>query len=205
MVRPADLPGAILFAQRPSIGPIVLNCTVVETHGASYTMTSEPIEDGSILTDHRVRNPRVLEIEGVISPRPDTLVSQLGGFDSIDIDQDQDGLAKTTGQNFDTAWAKLLAFADDPRPSEVVTALETYPQMLVEEFSHDEEGLEVIQFRMRLREIQVARIRREQFLPEDFEARLQGEDDLGLQGTEEISDTDLEQITGYRDTFEIAA
>lgn len=203
MVRVADLPGAILFAQRPSIGPIVLNCTVRETHGASYTMTGEPIEDGSILTDHRIPNPRVLEIEGIISPRPDTLSAQvLRGQDSTD---SQDVVSSTTGTNFDTAWAKLRAYADDPRPSEVVTALEVYPQMLCEQFTHDEDGGEVIRFLMTLRETQVARIRREQFLPADFEARGQGEDDLGLQGTESISDTDLEQVTGYRDTFQIAA
>lgn len=200
MVRPADLPFALLFAERPSIGPIVLNCTVREEHGASYTMTSEPIEDGSVLTDHRIRNPRVLEIEGIISPRPDTLSSQLlGGL----LDEDQ--VSVQTGTNFDTAWSKLLAYADDPRPSEVVTRLETYPQMLCEQFTHTEDGREVIHFQMTLREIQVARIRREQFLPADFEARGQGEDDLGLQGTEELSDTDLEQVTGYRDTFQIAA
>lgn len=201
MPKAADFPGAIFFAQRPSIGPIVLNCTVSEVHGASYTMTGEPIEDGAVLSDHRIRNPRELQIVGIISPRPDTLLGQIGSVESVG----PDGAARTTGRNFDTAWAKLLAYTDDPRPSEVITGLETYPAMLCVDFSHEENGREVIEFQMTLREIQVARIRREQFLPDDFKTRGEGEDDLGLQGTESISDTDLEQLTGYRDTFQVAA
>jgi hypothetical protein len=181
MTKPADQYGLLLFAQRPSIGPITLNCTLSETHGSTYTMTDMPIEDGSVLTDHRIRDPIVLELEGVITPQADSVVTQFAPGTSPSPE------TFSQSDEYDTVWSRLRAYADDPRPSQVITALETYESMLPVAFSHTEDGRDGIIFQMTLRQIEVARVRREQFVAADFQARVEDEDNLGQQGSRELS------------------
>ncbi len=178
----SDEYGLLLFAQRPTIGPIVLNCTTRELHGRTYTSTDLPVEDGAVLADHRIRDPIMLEIEGVLSPMADTLPAQFSPAEDPSAPSEFPAL-----DQFASAWARLVAYADDPRPSQVITALEVYENMLPESFSHEEIGFDAIQFRMVLKEREVARTRREQFLAPDVEARGKGEDDLGQQGSRELS------------------
>lgn len=208
-MRRADIPGLLLLAERPQIGPIVLNCTLRELHGANYEMTSMPVEDGSRLTDHRIRMPIEVEIEGVISPRGDTFPGQFdpGLFrtddpliDVLDPDRGSERLDPVA-----SAWSKLRAYADSNSPSEVFTALEVYEDMLPVSLVHEEAGTDAIVFTMRLRQVQIARNRNEQFVSPDFESRVRGPDDLGQQGTRELSAQELEQVTGFTEIVEVAA
>lgn len=188
-MKPADASGLLLFAQRPTIGPITLNCTLREVHGATYTMTDMPIEDGSVITDHRIRDPIVLDLEGVITPQADELPVQFASA------TDAPGVeAFQQSDEFESVWARLRAYADDSRPGQVVTALETYESMLPVSFTHTEEGKDGIIFQMRLRQIEVARVRREQFVADDFDARVRGEDNLGQQGSLELSNAEQEAV-----------
>ena len=175
--------GLLIFPERPSIGPIVLNCTTRERHGASYTMTHLPVEDGTLKTDMRIRNPIVLEIEGVLSPLPDTQQAQ---FAKADIDDNGQNRFPALDQ-FETAWARLRAYADNPEPSQVVTALEVYEDMLPVVFDHEEVGYDAIQFRMRLQQVEYARTRSSQFLDPKIANRGVGQDDLGQQGSRELT------------------
>lgn len=171
--------GVLVLAQRPQIGPIELNCTLLETHGASYTITDAPIEDGAFLVDHKIRDSSRLSMEFIISPLPDNIVDQFsgsagrGGFAASDRHQ--------------TSWSRLRALADGQETFEIITDLEVYPEMVFESFEQVEDGGNELHVNAVFRQVEIAKVRREQFLDSDFEDRGSDPDDVGLQGVLELT------------------
>ena len=146
----------LLFtAARPSIGTISLNCTMREVHGGSYTIASAPVEESDrISTDHVLKNPVMLEIEGVISQYADNIVDQLRGISGRSDYAQVDYMR--------SAWARIEALADSRVPFEVVTDRKVYSNMLFVSYQHEDtpEG-DAIKLRAMLQQIQVALIYRE--------------------------------------------
>lgn len=162
---------ALFASKRPSIGNIIANCTLSETHGASYQISTAPIEDGSFLTDHILREPITLAMTAIFSPYPDNFVDQL-----------------RDGENADTkaTWARIRALADSRVPFRVYTVLEVYEDMVFESFSHTEQDENVIRLEATLRQVQFAKTQSDVAIANSVKNNLSQPDDVGLAPTSPV-------------------
>lgn len=104
----------ILYAQRASktIGDIAIDVFVEEEHTKEATVTNNPVEDGSIASDHISLEPDTLHIEGFIGVNP------LAGGESRVLDVDQ----------------ALATLHDSRELVTIVTGLRVYDDMAITEY-----------------------------------------------------------------------
>lgn len=103
---------------KAQIGSITLDASVSEDHGSEADVTEHPVEAGADIADHvRVRSPR-LTINGVISNTPISLFN----------------FGATRDRAVDT-WQNLKDLQAQAARLDVVTTLETYPDMVIESLS----------------------------------------------------------------------
>lgn len=95
---------------RPSVGPIVLDGALQEEHAIEAEQTENPIEEGGVVSDHRIVRPRQVTIVGVILSFPVTL---LGASPTRHV----------------TVWRRLRDMVLRGDLHDVVTGLEIYPSM----------------------------------------------------------------------------
>lgn len=113
------------------IDDLAIDCTVTETHTATSSVTSHPVESGSDITDHIRPEPLQLSITGIVSDTPigskqiNRAIS--AGGTSIQIRQLE---TPTSATGFGrSAWAKLDAIRTAAKPIKVVTRDKTYESM----------------------------------------------------------------------------
>lgn len=170
---------ALFAAKRPSIGNIVLNCTLSERHGRRYAISESPIENGATITDHALKLPRVLDLVGVLSPYPDNIQQALANKASAFVGQN--GFPDARG-----TWARIVALADSRIPFDVYTNLELYRNMMFESFEHTEDDQtsgSIITLVATLRQVQFAATISELNIADSVLNNLSSADDVGLQGT----------------------
>jgi hypothetical protein len=178
MANPVE--GILRFtAARPSIGDLILNCTVREVHGGEFEVAKSPIEDGSVLSDHRIELPRVLEMEAIISPYPDNLVDQVRSQVQFAASAIKTGSSE---DYYRTSWARVRALASSNETFQVITDREIYPNMTFESYSHVEQNKGIIHLNAILVQIEFATVLREKFLAENFADVGGSSADVGLQG-----------------------
>lgn len=214
----------LAFAQRPQIGPIRLNCTTSETHSLRNIITQSPVEGGADRAQHKVPQPRVLALEGVISDRPDNIVDQEWGSipaavlallpvfnlaTTQGVSRENIGtqiasgdplIAATASANAaavgagaaagaflrnkrdrqrarskysykddaDTSWTRMKNLWLDTEPFRVITALDTYENMVVESIDVPEDDSSDLIFRAVFREFEQVDVRRLRYLSDDF-------------------------------------
>lgn len=102
-----------------SIGEIVLDAAIEETHTLQARATEHPVETGSDVTDHVQSLPASLTLEGVISNTP---LSALG----LTMFKNDD--------RADAAFKEFEAIVQTGRLIDIVTSLKTYKNMIIEDF-----------------------------------------------------------------------
>lgn len=113
----------LTVAQRPQLGPIVLNCTLSEVHSLEAEVTERPVDADGSVSDHYIRLPRIFSMEATISEYPDNLAHQYGHFGP--------GKKYRYANRKATAWSDLKHLWESETPFEVITELEIYPRMLI--------------------------------------------------------------------------
>ena len=171
---------------RPKLGPLVMNCTTSEVHGAQYALSDSPIENGSVLTDHKIRLPRVLQMQAIFSPYADNIVDQeRGRAQQIDtLARTREATRNPGSSYYQTVWSRIRALADSNETFEIITELEVYKSMVFAEFNHTEQNEGIIRLNATLREIQFSSVRRDLFVKENMADIATGGDDVGLQNLE---------------------
>ena len=121
---------------------LAIDCTVTETHTATSSVTSHPVESGSDITDHIRPEPLQLSITGIVSDTPigskqiNRAIS--AGGTSIQIRQLE---TPTSATGFGrSAWAKLDAIRVAAKPVKVVTRDKTYESMALVSLSVPKEA-----------------------------------------------------------------
>lgn len=138
---------SILSKFSPSIGALVLDATITESHGFSAEVTDYPVEKGSNISENRNILPRVLTIDGVISSAPTSLVQISGPNAPLSV---PDG------------FRSLEDLFDSDDLISVVTKLKTYESMLITSLTvprSSEQG-EAVFFSMELRQIRFVNTQR---------------------------------------------
>lgn len=105
-----------------SIGVIVLDALLSETHDRSASITDNPIEDGAVVADHITNDPITVSIEGFVTNTPTSLFRNLNALINP-LDRVQD--------IFDS----LELFYEFKSILQVVTNLKVYEDMAIESLS----------------------------------------------------------------------
>lgn len=163
-----DLIGGILGKQRVQIIKknqtiITVDCSVSETHSSESPASEFPIEGGQSITDNIIIKPKALELNGIISDAPLSLLNALvttgvsavlpplgvaaasAGF----------GLFKALSGSKKpsvVAFAQLLQLQNLKEPFDVLTTLQRYPSMFVKSISvpRDAQNAQVLNFKISL-------------------------------------------------------
>lgn len=164
---------ALLFNRtKPKLDAIELDATLSESHAKTATVTRNPVERGSDVTDHVHIMPDRLKIEGVISQTPDVLRAS---FDPR--------FGGTTRAK--SAWAQLKELQAKREPFEVFTSLQSYTNMVISslETTRTADTTHALRFTATLDEIEIASVSLVENLAADVADLAAAESDLGTQGT----------------------
>src|SRR3990167_2977459 len=160
---------------------IPIDAAVTVTHNYGHTITSVPIEDGSAVDEHAVRNPDAVTIDGFVTDHPvrssfagiagsiaGGLVGSLGGSAAgavgATIGSTIAGAGAVGGVLGDvlgserpsiSAYALLLKAFDEKKLLDIVTRYHTFESMMIEslEIPQSRDVGEALRFTMTLRKI----------------------------------------------------
>lgn len=123
--------------QLVQIGPVTVDASLSEDHKFPAMLTENPVEDGTVFTDHVVLQPTTLELECRISDATQSLGSIRGANTAAD------------------AFKALVSLQKSRETFTVSTGLSVYQNMMFEELSVPRVALDgnSIRFHARLREI----------------------------------------------------
>lgn len=127
------------FVVHTKIGEITIDATLNEDHDYDTFITENPVEDGTIYSDHVVLLPTVIRINGRVTDAAITILGVTKLSKSID------------------AFRELVALQRNKTPFSVTTALHVYQTMLLQkiQFPRTSKDGQSIRFEATLREIQV--------------------------------------------------
>jgi hypothetical protein len=107
----------LLLDEHPSIGGILIDCTVSETHSAETERSQYAVEDQADRFDHFANLPDGLELEGIISDVEPPSVLRPTSLNPF-----QTGRSRT-------AWEELKELKEKGDPFLVITSLDVYMDM----------------------------------------------------------------------------
>lgn len=105
---------SLLFGKKyakSTVGGVTLDATISEDHEFNSRVTNFPVEDGSIISDHIIKEPETLQITGIVT---DTPLAILAAFNrSID------------------AFNRLIQIYENRERISVVTGIRVYTDMVM--------------------------------------------------------------------------
>ena len=110
-----------------SIGGFEIDAFINERYSFANSVTDVPLEDGSIASDHAVEKALEIHITGFVGKTEFTVWDGLGA--SVQ-GQDPKGRIKA-------AYFELLRLKAERQPLDLVTGLDTYPNMVITQFDID--------------------------------------------------------------------
>jgi len=148
----------LLFADKPRTKieggeiDITVDAALTVAHKYGLTVTSSPIEDGSSVDDHAVRDPDELTMEGFVSDHP---VEFLGGVLRGEVAGGAVGELLGATPRSVSAYALLRKAVDDKALLTVLTRFRTYDDMLATnlEVQQAQEVGEALRFQLTLRHV----------------------------------------------------
>lgn len=141
-----------------TIGNITIDAALREQHTLRREITSFPVEEGSDVTDHSRRLPRVLVVEGIVS---DTPIGRAAAVRENPVTSPDEVQIEPTVPSMDTFAALELIHAAG-EPVTVSSSLKLYENMIMEELSipRDAETGEALKFSATFREVIIVENRR---------------------------------------------
>lgn len=168
---------------------LTFDASLREDHTIENTITDNPIETGGIVTDHVQTQPRVFPLEVVQSLTPDSLLGLASGAFA--------GVPPSLTRHIDT-WNRLKTAAELRLPFTVITSLEIFTNVVIERLStvRTADTTNALIFSMVLRTIEIAIVDEAANIAAPAVDSALGEQDLGTQGTQSITDTIAAETVG---------
>ncbi len=162
---------------RPRVGPIVLDATLSEDHSVEAEQTENPIEEGGLVSDHRIVKPRAIVLVGLVVGFPASV------------------LPPTSFSRHVTIFRRFRDMVIRGDVMDVVTNLEVLPGMTLlrvgvvkQAGGASANGLE---FQLHLRKLEFARIDVGQAIADAAQDLALGQAELGAQGAVAKQSADL--------------
>jgi hypothetical protein len=140
------------------VGFVQLDCSVMEKHTDAAEITSHPVEDGSLMTDHIRKLPVTLEITGLVTNTPITYLAS--AFAKPSTFGSEAFIPSTpSSDRVDDAYALMQLMMENGVTMSVVTSLRNYENMAIESLSVTREAPtgQALDCVIALREVQKAK------------------------------------------------
>lgn len=141
----------VLVAKRGKIGAVELDATIQENHATRNKITDHEVEEGSNISDHVRPQPDQVTMVGRVSNHPlersvDVSDTAVGGGTR---------LVSPDAERAETAYGDLLFLSANAIPVTVVTSLNVYEDMVIEDLQvpRDSKLSNVLHFTCQLRAI----------------------------------------------------
>jgi len=176
----------------PQIGVMTLDISVKETHLRTATVTENEVEDGSVVSDHVRINPESLTLTGQISEFPVGL-GGVAGVTAVGLQRlilGSEGLVKGVRKKPEDAWTYLKEVFEAGEPIEIITGLQSYEDMVIQELSvprSSSDGLSLL-FTVKLKRIQFAVTEFTASFKLDAEANASAKNSKGKQSSKEAAE-----------------
>jgi len=146
---------ALLVKNPTSVGTVVLDAALSETHTTSAMITSHPVEEGMDITDHIHRQPDALSITGIVSNISRLLQDSIPGVAQV---SNLSSLIR--GVNEDrakTAYDDLRDLVEQKQLVKIVTTLREYDNMLLDNITieRNEQFKDALYFTVSARQIRI--------------------------------------------------
>lgn len=130
---------------------IEFDTTPREVHTGSTTPTDHPIEDGAVVTDHAIEQPLEIELQGVITSRPITVLAS---------ERTTSFMANGLDGRPESAWDRIRLLRTSKQLVSVFTELREYSNMMIvsDSVTRDARTGRVLDISLRLREIRLATV-----------------------------------------------
>jgi hypothetical protein len=131
------------------IDGFIIDAAITEEHTLNAEVTSNPVEEGSDVTDHVRLDPDMISIEGVVSDSPMPEIALARG--------DTDVNGAFVDRPSDAAFAHLIEMREKREPVTVVSLKRTYENMICTQLSipvNAKTG-EALRFRATFQQIQI--------------------------------------------------
>lgn len=126
---------SLLFAdQRYRIGELLIDAVIKETHELRAQVSEHPTESGESFCDHVQNLPVQIQIDGIISNTPMTLVG-LTAISSL-----TNYLTDRSNDLAEQAFRKIEEIFSKREPITIATTLKEYPNMVLESLSVERGG-----------------------------------------------------------------
>ncbi len=143
---------ALYVVKRAKIGNVTITCSVHESHMYSAQVTDHPMEVGSDVSDHRVVDPFILTLDGVISDATTDVLQDLLG--SIKPGSSVNAAAASRIP-VEVAYQRFLDMFKAASVLTVVTSLASYERMVFTRFgvTRDKDTNTVLSFSAELKQV----------------------------------------------------
>jgi len=126
---------SLLFSdQKHRIGELLIDAVIKENHELRAQVSEHPTESGDSFCDHVQNLPVQLQIDGIISNTPMTLVG-LTMFNSF-----ANALSERSNDLAEEAFKKIEGIFSKREPITIATTLKEYPHMVLESLSVERGG-----------------------------------------------------------------
>lgn len=160
---------ASLFFRDENFGldDLSFDLLIDESHSIEFDVADHAVENGSTISDHIQERLRKVSVTGFFTNHP------IGAKGSAYVNEDgsikreadtvkMDGAEMTGNRSRDLKLDQLKNLARERKPVRLVTSLEVYEKMVIEELSYDrgpDDG-ESIKFTVKLREVRTAELKK---------------------------------------------
>lgn len=153
---------AIIVKPKRSIGPFEAHVTLREVHTDELEITDQPVEEGSLISDHSFRRPSELEIECLWSDSPpaSNAITGLLGTVTGTVNGVNDILTGNSLDQIRDVYQKLLALQASRERFDVFTGKRAYKNMMIKSLvtETDRSTENTLKATFRLREIIIAQV-----------------------------------------------
>ncbi len=174
---------------KASLGELIVDAFIKESHTLSAEITEHPIENGSIMADHIIYKPFSLSIDGIISNTPMNMVG-LTAFDSAMrfFEGDSNDIVTQSFEIIEDLFAKRT-------PLSISTSLKTYHNMVLENLTLERGDFynDSLHFTCTAKQIAIAHQERIN-LPKPKVSRAKPLEKKGLQETKPIPKEEMENL-----------
>lgn len=160
----------LFIRTQKSLGGITLDAVITEAHTSTVRLTNNPVEFGADITDHAVIEPKVVNINAVVSDTP-LGVAAFGQI--VDLVTGLFGTA-TDGNitRSNAAYNALIQLQELREPIEVQTKLKLYTNMMITNIdtNQDKDSSRIVDMFITLKEVLIVESEIVQLSPEQLAA-----------------------------------
>lgn len=161
----------------PSIGGVQLSASMSETHSYSARISRNPVEDGSVVSDHRILEPVKLSMHAIITEAPVDLLEIALSTREISGNPNDPAIGQKREKPLDT-FNRLLQFHEDHILFTVITGIRVFKDMVFTslQVQRDRKTGQIIAFSAEMEQVVIVST---QLIPADIKPKAAPTTDAG--------------------------